>query len=603
MILQAFDTSFKILAEISPTGIYLTDIYGKCMYVNPAWCKMAGLSMSEAEGDGWVNAIHPLDRERIQTEWKSFVAGEIPWQSEYRFINNEEETTWVYGTATLFNDRNVSLQGIMGINLDITERKKSETETKERELKLRALFDHAPIGISIADSGGKILEANRELKKILKFTEDEVKSGLFKRRIYLNSEGKEISSSMFPGLIALSENQPVIGEEIGIVEANGEILWTEVSAALLDVEGKYRVVITKDITKRKAFQNKISESEAKHRTLMENCGLGIGYYDTSGKILMFNREAIKNLGGNPSDYIGKNLSEIFGKKKGQFFINRLRVAAESKVPLKYKDYVRLAGKPGWYLSTHSCIYYQNNQLEGIQVVSDNITKQINAEKKLRDSHKKLKNLTRHLENIREEERSKIALSLHDDLGQKLTALNMDITWLKGRIGIQSQAVAEKLSEMNQEIGEAIDSIKEVSSFLRPAILFELGIVSAFNWQLQKFERQAGIKCRFQCSPEELSINDRLSIVLFRILQESLTNISRHSNASAVEVNLLLVKSRLKLVIKDNGIGIHKDKIDSFKSIGITGIKERVRSVGGSTVIRGKKGVGTFVRVLIPINKN
>jgi PAS domain S-box-containing protein len=469
-IFQAFENSMKVFAEICPTGIYLADIYGKYVYVNPAWCKMAGLTMSEAEGDGWMDAVHPLDRDRIHQERNNQVDCTIPRQSEYRFIDSKENITWVHSTATLF-EKSGSQSCIIGFIFDITHRKEHETG--------------------------------------------------------------------------------------------------------------------------------ISESEEKHRLFMENSGLGIGYYDTEGKIINFNHEAIRNMGGKPSDYIGKNLTDVFGKEKGDFFIERLKLTAESEIPLKYEDLVLLGGRPGWYLSTHSRIYNKDNQIEGIQVISDNITELKDTEKKLKESQKKLKVLTQHLENIREEERSKIALNLHDDLGQNLTALNLDIAWLKGRIGVQSQEVRKKFSEMHSLISETMDSIREISSFLRPSILYELGLIQAMDWQLKKLEKQSGIKCHFIYKSQKIKIENHIALILYRILQETLTNIIRHAKASEAEIRLESTKNIIELSIKDNGKGIEPEKVNSFKSLGLTGIKERVKSIGGTVVILSEIGSGTSIQVSIP----
>ena len=205
--------------------------------------------------------------------------------------------------------------------------------------------------------------------------------------------------------------------------------------------------------------------------------------------------------------------------------------------------------------------------------------------------------------VRENERNQIALNLHDDLGQKLTAINLDIAWLKSRIGVQSKTVQEKFEEMSRMIKETIESIRETSSLLRPAILFDLGLVPAIKSQLGKFEKQTGIKCHFYCEPEEFEFEDRLSLIIYRILQESLTNIARHSGASTVEVNLRIMKKKIEMMVEDDGCGIEKSKVDSLRSMGIAGMKERVKSVQGKITFRGERGSGTRIKVIVPlINK-
>jgi signal transduction histidine kinase len=214
----------------------------------------------------------------------------------------------------------------------------------------------------------------------------------------------------------------------------------------------------------------------------------------------------------------------------------------------------------------------------------------------------LEKLNQHLVEVRENERHQIALNLHDDLGQKLTAINLDIAWLKSRIGVQSKSVREKFEEMSSMIKETVESIRETSSLLRPAILFDLGIVAATKSQLGSFEKQTGIKCHFYFEPEEFDLEDRLALILYRILQESLTNIARHSGASATEIELYINRNKIEMIITDNGTGIKNDKVNSLRSMGIAGMKERVKSVHGKITFIGERGSGTRVKVIIPIVK-
>jgi PAS domain S-box-containing protein len=595
----------------------------------------------------------------------------------------------------------------------------------ESEQKYRALFDNAPIGISVVDSDRKIMEANRTLEKIANLTKAEFKKELYKKRRYFRSDGTEMPLEELPSMRALIEGKPVLDVEIGMAGDDKVISWTQVSAAPIDLPERCAVVITQDITERKILQKKLVNSEAKfrslyensidailltgpdgsiynanpaacrmfdrteeeicrlgrsgmvdttdprlltllnerkisgkyfgelthirkggrkfpaevstsvfidaegrklsstiirditerkktevalqeseerHRLLMENCGLGIGYYDTNGKILMFNQVALKNLGGKAADFIGKNLKDVFGKETGQVYIDRLKRAEESEKPVQYEEYLKLGGRQGWYLSTHTRIMNQNGQVDGIQVVANEITERKTAEKRLKKSKKNLQKLARHLDDVRENERYQIALNLHDDLGQKLTALNLDIAWMKSRIGVQSLIVRKKLTDMSLMINETIEGIKEISSFLRPSILFDMGLVPAFEWQLKKFAEKSRIKYKFYYEPIEFNIDIKLSLILFRILQESLTNITRHAKASAIEVRLYLLKNKIGMLIKDNGIGIDKDKIDSMKSMGIAGIKERVRSVRGNVSIKGEQGSGTILKISVPLNR-
>lgn len=408
-------------------------------------------------------------------------------------------------------------------------------------------------------------------------------NSLNREREQLKSVDEEKFKDESSGNIELIEKEAATDTEVRIVDENGKIFWT-------DEKIKELLNATKALR----------ESEEKNRLLMENSGLGIGYFEKDGKILTLNQEAIKKLGGKVSDYIGKNLAGVYGKEISKVFINRLRLAAESEDSLQYEDNLKLSGKEVWYLSTYTRILNDKGYTDSIQVTANNITESRIAEKKLRDSQKMLQKLAGHMDEIMENERSQIALNLHDDLGQKLTAINMNIAWVKSRMGVQSPAVRKKLEEMSQIITETIDSIKEISSFLRPLILFDLGVVPAFDSLLKKFYKQSGIRCNFIYDHEEFQLDKRISLTLYRILQESLTNIARHSGASVADFKLRLLRNKVELHIKDNGRGIDENEVNSFTSMGITGLKERVNSLGGILLIKGEKGAGTSIKVSIPL---
>ena len=232
-----------------------------------------------------------------------------------------------------------------------------------------------------------------------------------------------------------------------------------------------------------------------------------------------------------------------------------------------------------------------------------ITERKRAEEALKESCDQIRNLTRHLETVREEERTSIAREIHDELGQALTALSMDSDWLEGRIPKDKKEMLERVTAMSKMIDLTMEMVKRISSELRPGILDDFGIGPAIEWQAQEFQNRTGIGCEVRIEPEEMVLDKDLSTTIFRIFQEAMTNVARHAKATRVKIIFEQEETQLILVVKDNGKGITQEQISDPKSYGLLGVRERAYIYGGKVTINGVKGEGTTVTVRIPRSKN
>jgi PAS domain S-box-containing protein len=320
-----------------------------------------------------------------------------------------------------------------------------------------------------------------------------------------------------------------------------------------------------------------------------------------GKITDVNKATEDITGIARKRLIGSDFADYF-ENPGKAKTGYKTVFSEGTVKDFPLTLLHKSGRKTDVLYNASLFKNENGEVQGVFAAARDITELKKIEEELRKSKELLEKLNQHLIEVRENERNEIALNLHDDLGQKLTAINFDIAWLKSRIGVQSKPVREKIEEMSSMIVETIESTKETSALLRPAILFDLGLVAAIKSQLGSFEKQTRIKCNFYFRPVDFLLEKHLSLILYRIVQESMTNIARHSGASKADINLFVLKNKIKLIIMDNGRGIEKNKVNSFKSLGIAGIKERVKSVNGKMNIVGAPGSGTRISVDIPLLK-
>jgi PAS domain S-box-containing protein len=212
----------------------------------------------------------------------------------------------------------------------------------------------------------------------------------------------------------------------------------------------------------------------------------------------------------------------------------------------------------------------------------------------------LRNLSIHLQNAREDERTMIAREIHDDLGQSMTALNMDLSLLRKRLSDDQTAAIEKAESMAELIESTMQSVKRISSDLRPGILDHLGLSAAIEWQAKEFEKRTGIRCLVAFEPEEVVLDKGRTTALFRIFQETLTNVARHARATETTVFLRAKDEDILLQVKDNGKGITEGQMSYPASLGLIGIRERVNNWGGSFTISGVPGQGTTVTVRIPM---
>jgi len=224
-----------------------------------------------------------------------------------------------------------------------------------------------------------------------------------------------------------------------------------------------------------------------------------------------------------------------------------------------------------------------------------------TEQRLRASEENLRALAGHLQSVREEERIHIAREIHDELGQALTGLKFDLaSFARNYEADDTRIRADKQHSLAIAIDRIINSVRRIASGLRPEVLDEIGLAAAFEWQAREFQRRTGIRCLVAIDPNFFDPDKERSTALFRIFQELLTNVARHANATRVNVALVEGPGALALSVEDNGRGIKDNEIESPRSLGFLGLRERVLAFGGMIEVKGDEGKGTKVAVSIPV---
>jgi len=395
-----------------------------------------------------------------------------------------------------------------------------------------------------------------------------------------------------------------------------------------------------DITERKRIEDALKASEVRYRRLFETAKDGILILDAdTGRITDANPFLQDLLGYSHSELLGKMLWEIgpfrdIAASRGAFRkLQRKEYIRYDNLPLETK------GRRRRHVEFVSNVYREN----GTRVIQCNIrditsrhqaeaalanaSKELEkrveertaelltanrlmkrmldegkrAEEKLTKSRERLRNLSGRLQSVLEEERTRISREIHDELGQALTAMKLDLSSVRRSLisgGMAEQS--ERVQEIERAVIRLIRTVRKIAAELRPGILDELGIVAAIEWMAKDFQNRTGIGCSVSIRAVEKISDTVRATAIFRIVQEVLTNVMRHAAASQVDVSLEKKDDTLILEVKDNGIGIMEGRIFDSKSLGLVGIRERALLLGGEAVVSGKPGEGTLVRVILPI---
>lgn len=225
-----------------------------------------------------------------------------------------------------------------------------------------------------------------------------------------------------------------------------------------------------------------------------------------------------------------------------------------------------------------------------------------AEDKLRRSLDQLRALTKYLQYVREEERTRIAREVHDELGQALTGLKLDMSLLSNQLPKNTKGLQEKTKTMITHIDTTIQTVRRIATELRPGILDSLGLVAALEWQANEFQMRTSIPCTVTSTVNDTEWAPDFQTVFFRIFQETLTNVIRHAKASRVDVELAEEDAHLVMKVRDNGRGISAEELASTRSLGLVGMRERAILIGGEVTLHGAPGKGTTVTLRVPVPK-
>lgn len=633
------DASFRLFADCLPIGVFLNDASGSCVYTNIYWQRMTGLSAESSLGRGWASVVHPDDVQGVFERRRSLYAeGNGDYALDYRMITSRGVRWARARVARIWADSRYV--GYVGVVEDVTERKEADSAFEQSRRRLQALFDNALDAIILADDRGRFVDVNPAACELFHCTRAELTA------LDVEAATAPEMRARVPDVWKTFIDSGSLAGEYTIITKDGSPRHVEFRAAAGILPGLH-VSVMRDVTARKEAQALLERRAAQQAAVAQMGQRALSGTDIQGladeavkivaQVLNVDCSAVLEL--QPSEH------ELVMRAGVGWDIRRPdggRIDANAPSPAWHTLNCRqacvitdLAAEPrfaGAELLTHdrvvSCIsviidgrprpfgvlgaynrtsrVFTEDDVHFLQSVANVLaaaTDRAWSDDQLRGSREHLRRLSAEAHRALEEERSRLARELHDQLGQVLTGLKMDVSWLARRFpdtAATGQEVPEKLEAMSQLIDRTIHTVRRISTELRPAMLDRLGLLAAIEWQAAEFERQSGIRCRMVTTLTTLDIGRAASTEIFRICQEALTNVLRHSGATRVTLRIKRGRRGVIFEIKDNGKGIEPGALERSDSLGLFSMYERALLAGGECAVARSEGGGTTVRILVPM---
>ncbi len=605
---------FQLIASATNDVVKDWDVPNDRIWWNETLTKRYGYDENSITTlEEWESRIHPDDRESVHTSFHAALASKTPaWSHEYRFLHLDGSYGYVLDRESLVCDEKGNPARMLGSLLDITTLKLAEldqrylAEERDRILKqLQLQFERMPIGYIVYDEQFRIREWNPACEKIFGYRKQEM---LGKQPF-----GFTVPLSFRPQIADLikqlkKSDQTLNSTNENITKSGRTILCDWFDTPLRNDRGEYvgAMSMVLDITERKKYEDEISGALSYANTVIERSPIGITTYKESGELVTVN-EAQARIDGVSREQLSKQKFQQLASWKKFGLLDSALAALETGTEHTIETHTVSPTKQDVWLSCRF-VPFRYGQESRLLVLMNDVTERRQAEEVLKESEERLRKLSAYLRKVQEEERKRIALEIHDELGQQLTVLKIEAglvqkAALRFDKKIETGPLLERASALSTTIDAAIATVRRIATDLRPGVLDKLGLMDALQWQAHEFKKRTTIDCTLTADITDTVFSEEISITLFRIFQESLTNVARHSGATDVRVSLTLVDGNVELLIEDNGRGITPEQLQTPTSLGLLGISERARILGGTASVTGEQGKGTTVFVRLPFGRH
>lgn len=597
------EARLRAIADHTPDHIVLQD--GKLRHrfvVNPP----LGLSMARMLGKTDAELFGPDDAERLTAIKRGVVESGRSIRLEVPIRNPAGEAELFEGTFVPRLDEAGRVNGVIGYLRNVTERKRLEADrdalARRNENLVRALgqivYDHDVPRDRIVWSG--------EIKKVLGYSAEELGQTMADWLGLVHPDDVARVRSQFD----IASGGSWFEVECRYRHQRGHYIWTTDRGVIeRDARGQVARVcgILRDITGRKEAEAALHDSEERLRLALEAARMGTFDWDVPVNRLVWSRWHEALWGFHPGEFDGTY--EAFASRIHPDDLPGLegevrRCIADRTPFVREFRVVWPDGGVHWILGTGEFTFDAAGRAMRMRGTVKEVTRRRLGEEELSRSREQLRALSARLETLREEERTRISREIHDELGQMLTALKMDLRWIENRLDEiddepRLNPVLDRLVAADELANATVKTVQRIAAELRPGILDKLGLGMTLQYEAAQFEQRFGIPCRVQLTESEPPLAPKVATAFFRIFQEALTNVARHAGATAIEVDFRPGADSCELEIRDNGRGLVGVDLANLESLGLLGMRERARLLGGEVAFGSRSGGGARVTVSIP----
>ena len=602
--LHASEKRWQFALEGTGDGIWDWNLDTNKVYFSKQWKNMLGFEEYEIENnlEEWKDRIHPEDIEKVNSLIQEHINGlsEL-YTSEHRLLCKNGTYKWILDCGKIMqHDTNGKPLRFIGTHKDISDRKEKELLLAYERFLLDSLMNFTPESIYFKDIHSRFIRVNQV--EAFNLGCDNVADVIGKTDFDFYEKDFATKTFNIEQEIIRTGNS-YQNEELGYFKG-GRANWGITNKMpLRNSEGKIigTFGLTINITERKLAEQALQESERYTNSILQAIPDLIFVLDSNSVFLDLKTARIEDLVVPKENFINKSIFDVLPAAVASVLKEKIDfvLASQTGTSVEYK--LEIAGQ----LNEYECFIQPFVENKVIALVR-NITTRKQVESDLKNSQEQLKNFAAHLQKVREEERVSLAREIHDELGQILIALKIDLGIFKQNVfkAVKKSAIDDitiRFEQMYSLVDKTIKTTRKIMTGLRPDVLELVGFQEAARMFTAEFTERYHIQCSFTSPTPEVKLDSQRSIALFRILQEALTNIAKHANATEVEVVVSIVDDKFIMKIADNGVGLDEKKQIRQDSYGLIGMKERVYLLEGKLTVSGKPGVGTTVFVEMPYN--